>query len=646
MERNTKNTKIDFRFIKDFLRKVPIYLYTKDLEQRFVYVNHRLSQACGVEKKEIIGKNIVEIADLPKNSYLKKSDCYDKKVLKYGEPLLGILESHTFRDGGFHIRSWKFPIINNDQVVGVFNVSIDVTGEIANEERMEDQQIFLQMIIDAVHHPIFIKDTNGKYLYHNKAFEKYINHSDIIGKSLFDFFPEPLARHHHEQDKRVIKKLASVIYRGPAYPLNPERIVLNKKVPFLRANGKLAGLLGIIIDVTNDIQTVQASGRTEAITNALMAHAPNGVLILDGYRIVDCNDMAAKIFSMAKEDLLSSEIIDLVPNFQPDGSVSQDKLLHLVNGVSNESTRKGEIVFQGNGLSSFYARVYSFSYENDGLTYILVEDITEQKNIESSLKEAREFTDSLISSLNDGVGVIGKDDTFLMVNDKLSAMLGLSPGAEPNSVMFLLPDGGFVTDVVALINSFGSSINKVKVSGICKTGKRVFLEITTKNTSYLGNEAMLLVCRDISEEKPSDAQSDHLPYEHLYKAIFENPGVALAILERDLSITNTNSSFERLAGHTNDKLSRKMKIDEILDQGNVNIISRFIDEPPGPVGTPLSFEATFRRRDGDKIKVLIGINVIPGTQQFIISVIESIIQYPLPFSREVESMGQPGDIFN
>jgi PAS domain S-box-containing protein len=75
-----------------------------------------------------------------------------------------------------------------------------------NEQALKDSQRMLQIILDTIEGEVFVKDTNGKYLFVNKAFGKDfgVDPNDVIGKDdYFVFSPEAAAK-LQENDKRIM----------------------------------------------------------------------------------------------------------------------------------------------------------------------------------------------------------------------------------------------------------------------------------------------------------------------------------------------------------------------------------------------------------------------------------------------------------
>ena len=89
------------------------------------------------------------------------------------------LYRHEFRvnwpDGSEHwiTGQGRFFYDAADQPVRMSGVVIDITERKVAEEKLRDNVAFLQNLMDAMPHPVFYKDTGGRYMGCNRAFEQF-----------------------------------------------------------------------------------------------------------------------------------------------------------------------------------------------------------------------------------------------------------------------------------------------------------------------------------------------------------------------------------------------------------------------------------------------------------------------------------------
>lgn len=157
-------------------------------------------------------------------------------------------------------------------------------GEIAEcgkaEESGKSNEQFLQTLMDSIPVPIFYKNRDGKYIGCNKAFEEFLGmqKEKIIGKTVYEIASKELADSYYEADKTLFQSKGSQIYEARVKSGNGSvRDVVFHKAVFYDHKGGLAGLIGIILDITGRKRVEESLRKSEAsLANAQrIAHLGN-----------------------------------------------------------------------------------------------------------------------------------------------------------------------------------------------------------------------------------------------------------------------------------------------------------------------------------------------------------------------------------
>lgn len=112
----------------------------------------------------------------------------------------------------------------------------------------------LLLVIDALPFPIYYKDHEGKYLGCNKAYADYVQVSreDLIGRNVFDVFDKTPASIFAAADMELLNNPGIQIYETPVHREGHElNYVKFHKATFHDSDGSVAGLIGAIIDITD-----------------------------------------------------------------------------------------------------------------------------------------------------------------------------------------------------------------------------------------------------------------------------------------------------------------------------------------------------------------------------------------------------------
>jgi sigma-B regulation protein RsbU (phosphoserine phosphatase) len=154
--------------LRTLIDHVPLQIYFKDLESKFVMVNRGMSDYHGFDSSvSLIGKHD---RDLFSNTHWEKAEADEQRIIKTGIPMTGQLECETWREGSetFVVTS-KFPWRDKSgEVKGTFGVSSDVTSlvlaqrqatELANE--LQQKNIAYEEEVKLAHEIQQALATNG-----------------------------------------------------------------------------------------------------------------------------------------------------------------------------------------------------------------------------------------------------------------------------------------------------------------------------------------------------------------------------------------------------------------------------------------------------------------------------------------------------
>lgn len=125
--------------------------------------------------------------------------------------------------------------------------------------KLADNNALLDAIIDNTSSLIYIRDLQGRMIKVNKHFEELsgIPPQKIIGKSLFDLYPEDLASAYASNDERVLSEGRLIEVEEEGVISNGRRSFLSVKFPWRKSNGSIQGIIGISTDITDVISRKQ-----------------------------------------------------------------------------------------------------------------------------------------------------------------------------------------------------------------------------------------------------------------------------------------------------------------------------------------------------------------------------------------------------
>ena len=371
-----------------------------------------------------------------------------------------------------------------------------------------------QTTFDAINDAVCLLDMNGKILRCNKAMESFLKKSskEIIGGTCWKLV--------HGTDKPVkgcpIVRMKKTLCRETLV-LKVDDKWLNVAVdPVIDETGNLASAVHIISDITQRKQAEETQRETKEKYRALYDNAPLSYQSLnENGCFIDVNPAWIRTLGYDRKEVIGKWFGDLLhPDWKPhfEKSFQEFKRRGYVHDVQFKMRHKDghylDISFEG-----------YIGYNPDGSfkqTYCVSQDITERKQAEQSLQEAKAELKHTIKVVP---GIIAKVNThtgyFTHCNPAFSSILGFSTEeilARP-FIEFVHPD-----DRQSTINEVekqlkGSPLAMFENRYICKNGSYKWLE--WKATAVDEKEVIYAAATDITERK--QAEKELIKSEKLYK---------------------------------------------------------------------------------------------------------------------------------
>jgi diguanylate cyclase (GGDEF)-like protein/PAS domain S-box-containing protein len=154
------------------------------------------------------------------------------------------------------------------------------------KEKLALERNVLRTVTDNIPDSIFAKDSEGRYLFANKAFARLHGVSspdDLLGKTAFDLFPKDRAGELHAVDLEVMKSRGAILEseRTAADPAGKVKWLRTTKVPLVDANEHVVGIVGLHRDITQRREAEQQLRQSEANLAAAQRIAHFGSVELD-----------------------------------------------------------------------------------------------------------------------------------------------------------------------------------------------------------------------------------------------------------------------------------------------------------------------------------------------------------------------------
>jgi len=126
---------------------------------------------------------------------------------------------------------------------------------VAAERELAEERNLLRSVINNLLDSIYVKDVRGVYRLDNLAHMRSIgveHPEDVVGKTVFDFFPYDAAVRFQADDQSVVRTGKAIVNRQEPFlhPSGQKHWLSTTKVPLRNNEGQLIGIVGIGRDIT------------------------------------------------------------------------------------------------------------------------------------------------------------------------------------------------------------------------------------------------------------------------------------------------------------------------------------------------------------------------------------------------------------
>ncbi|WP_243310782.1 PAS domain-containing protein [Fundidesulfovibrio agrisoli] len=211
------------------------------------------------------------------------------------------------------------------------------------QNKLGEQVNFVGSLMEAMPTPVFYKGVDGKYLGCNPAFEDFMGmtREQLIGHTVYDLYPEPEADIYKAKDDALFAAGPVQIYEyEKVTPSGPRQIRFHKAL-YHGADGKTAGLVGVIADITDLRRAERELENTRNYLQAIIDSSPSAMLCMDTEgRITHANARARSscVLAPGRDSAFNLPCVgDL--SAQVRASISEGKLVSMPRRISQEGGR-------------------------------------------------------------------------------------------------------------------------------------------------------------------------------------------------------------------------------------------------------------------------------------------------------------------
>jgi PAS domain S-box-containing protein len=303
----------------------------------------------------------------------------------------------------------------------------DFTDKFQAEQKLQANLNFLQTLINAIPNPVFYKDTNGTYLGCNKACEESWGRpqEEVIGKSVFDFHPQDLAEIYHGMDMKLFSHPGVQVYEtSMSHADGSRKDVVLHKATFSDLNGKLAGLIGVEVDISERKRAEEVLRQSEEKFRTLHEMSPIGIVLnrLDTGQFLESNKALWDMIGYNEEEIKKLSYWDITPIEYKE---IESKQLELLNTVGRYGPYEKEYIHKdGTRFPVLLSGIRLKDPDGNNLIYSVIKDNTYIKPKHTALQESEEKYRIILRTAMDGFWRVDSQGRLLEVNEAYCLMSG------------------------------------------------------------------------------------------------------------------------------------------------------------------------------------------------------------------------------
>jgi PAS domain S-box-containing protein len=508
----------------------------------------------------------------------------------------------------------------------------EVTALDRTQRALQDSETRLQQVLDNTSALVFAKDSQGRYLFVNREFERVTGRrsGEILGRTDEMVFAADLAIRFRHNDLRVLREEHAIEFEEVADFGDGLRTFLSSKFPLLDAAGRAYGVCGIATDITERRRAVEALRDSEAQYRAIFNASEDALILWDSrMRRVDVNSAHQRIYGWAREDVLGRGY---------DGSdapadYAQPRQEMIRRALAGETVREELDAVRKDG-EHIRTEVVAIPFRHRGEPHVLAiaRDVTERKRLEEALSSAalavskaegealfRELARYLAAILHVDAVLIATVDPSARSQMQVRAMhldgkvlenfsyaLAGTPCATVFGQQFRFYPSR-LGELFTLDGDFGSlGFDSYAGHPLTDSAGRplgliaVLSRRPLENPAFVESVQRIFSVRVIAELDRVAARDALRASEGQYRAIFNASVDGLLLQDRDHRIVDVNDAYLAMYGYQRgDVVGRS--IAEIVPAELRKHCDRLL--PEVLAGVPCHFEAQNQRRDGSRIEV-------------------------------------------
>jgi PAS domain S-box-containing protein len=384
-------------------------------------VNEQMVKVTGYTRAELIGSGFPDYFTDPARASAGVRQTFEEGVVTNYELSL------RSRHGRIAQVSFNASVFKDleGRVKGIFASARDITEQRRLQEQLRESQLYNRSLIEASPDALVTVDPELVITDVNEQMVKLtgIKREELLGSPFPSYFTE--AERAASGVHRTLSEGSVSNYELVLKSAHGRRILVSfNAAVFKDAEGRVAGIFAAARDITEQKKTEEKLRESETYNRGLIEASPDALVTVDPDLVItDLNEQMVRLSGASRKRLVGSRFPDLftdphraehgVRTALTDGTVTNYELL-----LRKRSGQRVPVSFNA-----------GTAYDSEGNVrgvLAAARDITEQKRLESQLREAQNYNRRLVESNIDALMTTDVLGAITDVNRQMEVLTGLS----------------------------------------------------------------------------------------------------------------------------------------------------------------------------------------------------------------------------
>lgn len=254
-----------------------------DRDDRLIYCNARYMRF--IDEKDL-QLNVTTFEDILRFSI---RNCVIPDALEDPEAWMRErIETHKDPNKPSEIRredgTWESVLEQKTDDGSTLLISNDITEQKRAEQARAESEAYLKAFVDNSPAAVFLKDKNANFIYVNDTYREWqqVTDDDIIGGSIYGYFPPEVAARIQEQDRLALEeRKSSNVETRTVFPDGIERSVMAIRFPVIDEDGEVIGVSGFLTDTTDHYRAKEELEQKTELYSSVLDNLPIAVNVID-----------------------------------------------------------------------------------------------------------------------------------------------------------------------------------------------------------------------------------------------------------------------------------------------------------------------------------------------------------------------------